>query len=418
MGPCGKRQEHHLCGMCGSRVNDVVGAGACPKCQVVYFCCEEHMKMSHDQVTCTRMKGQKERGEVIHEKLKADLTWYSDDDCTRLENVGVHEKMGTMWCDRCLCGLMPSVVSGRVLKDLWTRNKGEVTRETLREKLDSWYGIEGLADILLLDSLQSREEALGIRSWTSYYVARGVDGNIPIAILMDMPMTVFWGVQRLVEKRGGDSKDEDIKIYIVGVEGEFQIWPLFLELGSLMPDVHFEIHMIGPELPSWCHGKQVKVQSAGGGAVILIFAVGLLQENFGSMLRINGHSAKEHIPDIFVGLNAGLGAYPSWMDALQTMRLAMQQNRKPQIFLFTDYLEEAVEIGRKHLYSLFGPLNNPDLDGIPCVGYFQERDISSKILLSETLENPFKSPVQLTTPSHTVQLFPNGFGCFVDFFDT
>lgn len=210
---------------------------------------------------------------------------------------------------------------------------------------------------------------------------------------------------------------------VAGAEKEADLWPVFLELGALIPHTDIIIHMIGPELPSWLDGKSVVVQSPvastdpnqTGSVTKLQFHHGTLEDNLMSLGMVEESNSMQ--PDILVGLNAGLGAYPQWMDALGLMRFFMQHKGKPQVMLFTDYMEESLQISRKNLYILFGPLRDcPDIpEGLACIGYnpLMEIDISSRIQLSECWVNPFRKPTKVKSAMHRVPYCPNGFGCFI-----
>ena len=41
-------------------------------------------------------------------------------------------------------------------------------------------------------------------------------------------------------------------------------WPLFLELGSLLPSIDLQLHFIGPAVPSGAHGLSLHVPSPAG----------------------------------------------------------------------------------------------------------------------------------------------------------
>lgn len=215
----------------------------------------------------------------------------------------------------------------------------------------------------------------------------------------------------------------EFEFVAVGAEKEADLWPVFLELGALIPHTDIIIHMIGPELPSWMSGKSIVVQSPvldsssqTGSMMKLHFHHGTLEENLMNLGMVEESDSMQ--PHILVGLNAGLGAYPQWMDALGLMRFFMQHKGKPQVMLFTDYMEESLQISRKNLYILFGPLRNcSDIPaGLPCMGYnpLMEKDISSRVHLSECWVNPFRKPTRVKSAMHRVPHSPNGFGCFIE----
>ena len=178
--------------------------------------------------------------------------------------------------------------------------------------------------------------------------------------------------------------------------------------------------MVGPALPLWAHHKSVTVPNPNledksiSGSITLRFYSGTIQENFS---HLGPGSLGFAVPDILVGLNAGLGAYSTWMHGLASLRYMMQVQARPEIQLFTDYIQESVEIDRTNLYVVYGPLRdskNLYEGNIQVAGYHGERDISSRIHLSETVLNPFRKPIHERDPSNMTPLYPNGFACWVE----
>ncbi|KAK9827736.1 hypothetical protein WJX81_007683 [Elliptochloris bilobata] len=185
-------------------------------------------------------------------------------------------------------------------------------------------------------------------SWLDYYTARGLQLSSPIALLTHAPLTLLRALHWLAAQpcgRGLLADDACCTVLCLGANKETRQWPIFLELGALLPRVHLHIIFVGPDVP--CGGaapgptgvraagtqapsKQAGT-SAGCGSVRLSFARGLYHECAGRLARELGTA------HLVFGPNAGLAAYPSWRPTLQLLALP----DAPLAAFFTDFCEEA-----------------------------------------------------------------------------
>lgn len=152
-----------------------------------------------------------------------------------------------------------------------------------------------------------------IDSWASYYRLRGLPPESPAALLLDAVLTLQAAVARLQQLAGslllqqqrqqqqqacewsgvtgrgptdGDAGHgcvpsaadaqrtprsgaaaaappplpQPLVLHLLGPQRELDAWPLLLELGCLLPPgQQLEVHLMGPEVPPWAHGRSVHV---------------------------------------------------------------------------------------------------------------------------------------------------------------
>jgi hypothetical protein len=318
--------------------------------------------------------------------------------------------------------LLKSLWRNKIIKSGGTGASGvEVTleRATLAEKLEdlNWWVGDKNGKKLLTTSLPKYSSS--IDSWESYCAERPLPVTSILPTVLDQPLTVYWAVRKLKEKLGG-SLPRQINIVIAGVEKEMDQWPVFLELGALLPENDINLHFVGPEIPSWADNCSVIVPhiptatataaattssaSTEGPApsastpstenekkhyTKLHFHAQLLQNVLDSRLQ-----AKENLPDIVVGLNAGLGAYPTWLMSLFVVvnNYMHRSERKPKVLYFTDYIAESTYVSRTNCNMMLG----------------------ATVKVSETEINPFRKPCWVKQPTSNMPYASNGFGFWIE----
>ncbi|XP_061174546.1 zinc finger MYND domain-containing protein 15-like [Saccostrea echinata] len=217
----------------------------------------------------------------------------------------------------------------------------------------------------VLDEPVCVDSQSAVVDWSSYYRCRGLDLSSPIALLLQWPLTVFYIIKYLLNIQNAvNPSDGQINIDIVGVEKEVELIPVFKELGYLLSDHVISIHMFGKHLH-----HRVKEKS-------WIFSnVTITVHN----QFYHKHVSQERIPNVVIGLNAGLAAYSSWIPTINKLK----EMKIPAYF--TDYCRSSIE---------FSKLMLQDHCGI---------NISAPIL------NPFRSPIRKISSDHELPWFSNAF---------
>lgn len=165
-----------------------------------------------------------------------------------------------------------------------------------------------------------------------------------------------------------------LQIDLLGPQRELDEWPLLLELASLWPALHIHLTLVGPNVPHSLDRQQMV--TAGSSAGQQDQPTGSITISF---LKAHWHQLRRR-PDLVLGLNAGLAAYPSWVLTVQ----ALSESRTPA--LFTDFCEEAAVRAEAMLSSAQG-----SMQALPCTC------------------NPFQSPVSCMGRDNRLPSFPNAF---------
>lgn len=422
----GSTKDCRSCALCGQKTFDPV---PCSGCNSILFCNVQHMKYyrstQHSETDCSRMRRHMSR----HAKWQDDtpFPWFPKqarvDRCTLLKELKIHGKSAWKRECRCLEGVQFGSRAPYLSELLEGKSSASVSRLQLGDMLQDWWGNPSVADLfqsLMNNPLASDYDLRGIMDWKTYCDARQLPLVSPLPLLLDAPLTVFWAIQKYMTdmKDTATTLPDTMRILLMGPEKEMDQWPLFAELGSLLPNTALQIDMVGPEVPSRLDGKAVTIchtsHACTKGYVKMTFFKGTFQEN---MRRLTDLDVSP--PQILIGQNAGLGAYPSWMPDLHCVRQFMMHKNAPKVMLFTDYIEESTEISRRNLFILFGPITKgcPDLQQSQkdFVGYQLpfEQDISSRISLTSTLLNPFRKPINEKNTSLESPMAPNAFGVFL-----
>ena len=386
----------------------------CPGCDAVRYCSRAHLKIDRNQghtpADCRRFKEHMQTQGLNTMPFPWHPQAPQPSRCTLLKELGLHQQ--GPWALECFCHSGTAYgIKAPLLKKLFhsTRN-ATITREELAPQLEEWFGVPEAKE-LLTTSISSKHGDFLPQNWEEYCEKRPLSLASPLPLLLDAPLTILWAIDRLKKKRKGVLPSR-LVIYCVGAEKEVDQWPLLLELGALLPTTDLIVHVIGPEVPCWADNRSITVANpppAGlNHSTKLHFHQLDVSEAIGERL-----SAPENHPDILVGLNAGLGAYPTWMSGLLAVRFMMQLSSKPEICLFTDYIAESVYLARRNLNMLFGPLQGCGFTD-SCAGYDGERDISKRIKMSNTEINPFRKPRWVTHGGHMMPFAPNGFAVWLD----
>lgn len=410
------------CFLCNEQVRKPI---ECPNCEVAHYCSRQHLKIDRDQhqghstETCRRMKSSMAASTTLYSNIP--FTWYPKQGlpsrCTLLKELGVHRKGA--WVKECHCTQGKAFgLAAPLLRSLWKNtSRGidvQLDRATLLQGLDDyswWAGAAAEGKQLLTTSLSTTscssssgsidaasgigagEPEINIDSWESYCIHRQVPLTSPLPILLDMPLTVYWAVQKLKKQRGG-SLPRKITICIAGPEKEVDQWPVFLEIGALLPENDIILHFVGPEIPSWADNCSVTVPHVGSSCHTKMHF-------HAHVLNYVLHARLEHssIPNIIVGLNAGLGAYQTWLTSLGFAMQLMQTKGMPELMLFTDYISESIWIAKQNCNMMLGHIN---------------RGTGRGVTLSESEINPFRKPVWIKQAGHSMPYCPNGFGFWIE----
>ncbi|XP_033750978.1 zinc finger MYND domain-containing protein 15-like isoform X2 [Pecten maximus] len=204
-----------------------------------------------------------------------------------------------------------------------------------------------------------------VTDWASYYRYRGLSFDSPVAVLLQWPLTLYYILTSCLSQDYGCKLAEDrpVILDILGVEQEVDLYPVFQELGYLLPGHDFVINMFGKNI-SKAVDRCVKVI---GRVKVKVYR--RLYHNYTCRWK----------PDLVVGFNAGIAAYPSWRDTIQKLK----DEQTPAYF--TDYCHYSADLGREVMRQGCG------------------------LETSTPSVNPFRSPIRRICEQHLLPWFSNAF---------
>ncbi|KAI8103809.1 hypothetical protein M9435_006336 [Picochlorum sp. BPE23] len=425
------------CSACGSNVNS--SPIVCDGCGCLYFCSKSHQQRyidqgGHSREDCIRLREFRSSAleDGFYTSLAPLFSWCVTDNlysspCDMLEKIGVHRK--DPFRMECSCGVGNAsafCVSGPLVQGWFGRHVSErrkhvdVTTDSIRPQLDAWWGTEGSSCVLDGSPVEVYDSIVDWQSYLEYKRRRTRTAEQEkLMVLMDIPLTIFWAIKRFLRNNNSSARTHVIQLVLAGCEKELDQWPLLLELFNLLPGYSFDITMAGPELPSWMDQKCINITSSTTSKELKITC---RSTTVSIQLMAESH--------IVCALNAGIGAYPSWMDTVCHIKSLMATRHSPSMFFFTDYVQESIEVARKNLYMLFGKTCIPEYDGklpflgmgdiaMACGGHPQKTKECSEFLYTHVkatavLMNPFRKPANVTMPSHGMPYASNGFGCSLE----
>jgi hypothetical protein len=424
------RMMMSVCSACGKQIR-TQDALSCQGCRMFRFCCKQHLDMyimqSHTKEECSRCR---EHGIDARENgfYTFPFEWYPQETFTSRCDFYKHLRLhGTSpYTTDCECISLPHVYTQVPILKKAFAGQSHVklsSIDSIQKDLSSWWGEAGNALILECDRLH-QDDIETVYNWETYVehkrksVTSGVQVDTRLAMLLDIPLTLFWSIKRFLRNCDitGSPKPKELKIILAGPEREHNQWPMLLELCNLLDGFDFDITMVGPQLPSSMHDTSIEIPVPTGRNMKI---------SFQSAELVGRHAVLLMNCDIVCALNAGLGAYPNWMETISNAKLFMGMQKRLRMFFFTDYVDESIQIARKNLYMLFGQsclpgfkgmnfLNHQDIQHVPnwriCA-----QNVEDTVRITESLINPFRKPLAcLTNPSHLLPYAPNGFGCYIE----
>lgn len=184
--------------------------------------------------------------------------------------AGLHCHMQGAWTTACVCSedeakdvgpdasllsLLPSA------RDLWAgTQEASASRVYLQSLLPQFWHLPSP----LVPCAATQAAPGPVCNWGDYYRHRGVPLSSPLALLMDSVLTVYGGLCKLQQLAGGSELfqgKDSVVVHYLGAQKEVPLWPLFLELGALLPAANLHLHFIGPHVPDSAHSRSISVPS-------------------------------------------------------------------------------------------------------------------------------------------------------------
>ncbi|KAL3522019.1 hypothetical protein ACH5RR_014853 [Cinchona calisaya] len=284
------------CTMCEKLINGDQSI-CCGRCGAIVYCSslcqQQHWNFSHKD-TCAFYKAMMER----EEELAVEIFMFNclaEQQCKWLESLGVHQK--GMWRRKCNCfcrwsyGLLP--VNSEVCDSWGNLDDDEYPPDLPFDDYDR----DGLSSPILLSG------------WSEYYNLRSLPLSSPVADILSHPLTMFYILTALsISSINLLLEGNEVTLHYLGPEGELDWMPAFVEIGHLLNGVgSIQIVMIGPEVPTNLSGTMSRINDR----VRIHFVRGIYLEE----------TTYIPSPHVILALNCELETYPSWVGALDLIKL-------------------------------------------------------------------------------------------------
>jgi len=251
-------------------------------------------------------------------------------------------------------------------------------------------------------------------NWTSYYKWRGLPLKSMAVLLLHWPLSVYRLLYLLgfSSAEGGVSERRKLNIHCLGVEVELNCLPVFGELALLLPYTDLDIVMFGQR--AYDIAQQAKPPALA--AQKYVYEYNAPKQCGSGSIRIQLYKtspiwdprdilSRQMIPDVLIGLNAGMSMYETWHPIFSTSRalaipFAITEFSRLSLAEDLSNYKSFVEEARRDLAGLLGrekiEVLAKSLDHPPCSAI-----------------NPFMRPGQRQPQTSNMPTAINGFSRIV-----
>lgn len=263
--------------------------------------------------------------------------------CSFLAKRGIHRVK--MWTCECHCGTLvgssknPRLMEGWSLSSILCPCRGPLS--SLQKQLDTW---------------------------EDYYEWRCIPLHSPVAILLHLPLTLYWAAQLTLGRSLNFGAIDELNIHYLGPDKELSQLAVFSELRAIFSGIRVRLELVGPAVPENRDGERIDLywyaqcnetdcvckssdKDFSSGASTLGLTVRLHSGYYHDRYR---DLAKDSLPHLIIAPNAGIAAYTSWSPTIELIK----ELNVPAVF--TDYCEEASNLAASCINTITGrPLRVP-----------------------------------------------------------
>ncbi|XP_063936789.1 uncharacterized protein LOC108196101 isoform X2 [Daucus carota subsp. sativus] len=321
----------------------------CARCGAVAYCSVSH-QIAHWSVhkeECERLEEQMKHADELNDfpftfarEATVEVLEKKETRCSFLEKRGIH--CVNMWMCECRCGI--SLKNSRLM--------------------EGWCLASVLCPCREPSSLLQNQ----LDTWEDYYEWRCIPLQSPVAILLHLPLTLYWAAQLTLARSLTSKAIDELNIHYLGPDKELSQVSVFSELRALFPRVRIRLELVGPAVPQYRDGERIDLhqyaqcnetdcicksshRESSSAASTLGVAVRLHSGYYHDRYR---DLAKESLPHLIIAPNAGIAAYTSWSPTIELLK----DLDVPAVF--TDYCEEASNLAASCISTITGrPLAVP-----------------------------------------------------------
>ncbi|KAI8929243.1 hypothetical protein BC831DRAFT_444498 [Entophlyctis helioformis] len=331
-------------------------ASQCSACKAVIYCSPACAKQDWPQhkTICPKLKRMMNR---FDEWKLNDLPFAFYNSKTQLASYNLVPFLNKHGCHnqgayRRLCGCFSHVQYGEMSAELIATIQA---RQPTHEQKFAMLGFQQEM-FPLSDPLKAGVDPSTINSWKALYETRGWSMDNPAALVLDIPMTIWFLINEFHLKKLGPyvpgTPPREVTVHMAGVEMEADSLGIFECLLPLIPGVHLAIHMIGPAVsPNIAaeHRSLAIRSNACASSIFVSMSTDHYHEKYilGEGFPLPDGMPEQMLqafnfgpgkPDLVLILNGGVLQHESWRPTIQAL---IQHKQK---VVFTEQLEQMAEV--------------------------------------------------------------------------
>ncbi|KAI9339394.1 hypothetical protein BDR26DRAFT_1007923 [Obelidium mucronatum] len=251
-----------------------------------------------------------------------------------IHNVGVYRRL----C-QCFQQLQWGELSGELAV--------QMEADQLKGDLEKQFNCTGLPKELypLGKPLKNGVKPEDIESWADWYKAYDLPLSSPVALVFEMPLTVWYLIKKYAPTRLVNGRRQ-LTIHMLGPEREADLIHIFSYLLPLLPNTDIIIHMVGPTVSKRLRPDHTAYEFKSGTSTLNVTLTsaeyGLVHYDASYFGAQNKKTQGTSPPDLVIILNGGVFQYQTFAP---TIKLLMDKGAK---ILFTEPIEtSAVVMGKQ-----------------------------------------------------------------------
>ncbi|ORY51361.1 hypothetical protein BCR33DRAFT_675996 [Rhizoclosmatium globosum] len=198
-----------------------------------------------------------------------------------------------------------------------------------------------------------------IESWEDWYKAYGLDMSSPVALVFEMPLTVWYLIKKYAPTRMSMVRlcRRQLTIHMLGTEREADLIHIFSYILPLLPDTDIIIHMVGPTISKRLRedhqSYSFKAQNSTLTVTLTSAEYSLVHYDASYFGAQNKKTQGATPPDLVIILNGGVFQYQTFAP---TIKLLMDKGAR---IVFTEPIETSAVVMGKQFESMKWTLSLP-----------------------------------------------------------
>ncbi|KAJ3075173.1 hypothetical protein HDU98_009010 [Podochytrium sp. JEL0797] len=329
----------------------------CSACKSVIYCSAECATKDwpNHKIMCPIYKANMER--LTAENLHGfPFTWYNA--TKHLDNYNqvpflVEKEIHNIGVYRRLCQCFQQLQWGELTGELAV----QMAADTLKGDEEKQFACSGLPKELFPfgRELKKGVDPESINGWEDWYKAYGLPLDSPVALVFEVPLTVWYLVKKYAAVRMVGGRRQ-LTLHLLGPEREADLIHCFSYLLPLLPNTDIIIHMVGPTVSKRLRPDHTSYTFKNSTSTLYVSLTSaeysLVHYDASYFGSVNKKMQGSSPPDLVLILNGGVFQYQTFAP---TIKLLMDKGAK---ILFTEPIEtSAVVMGKQFESMKWKPLS-------------------------------------------------------------